>query len=124
MGACDSYNNTHKNRNIISNKINLEFILDNCFPNNNYQVKADLLKSGNAHYSSNAVLCQQNLITLGTFACEYFFGKTQPMKINVLKNGITLGSFETDLGEIVGSPIVFYVKLFRLEVLNLFQFLR
>ena len=104
MGACDSYNNTNKNRIKISNQINLEFILDNCFPNNKYQVQASLLKSGNAHFSSKTVLCQQNLITLGTYTCEYFFGKTQPMKINVLKNGISLGSFETDLGEIVGSP--------------------
>ena len=104
MGNCESFDNTHKNGTIKSNKINIEFILDNCFPKNNYQVKAYLLKSGKSPFSWNTGPCQQNLITLGTYECEYFFGKTQPMQINVSKNGEDLGSFKTDLGEIVGSP--------------------
>ena len=112
MGGCHSVNKKPQSVNNINtiidykankiitkdNLIKLVFTLDNCILGSEYQV---LLSP----FSTEKATCKENFIEFNKYhMCEFCFGRPQSIQIDVLKNGITLGSIKTFLSIIVGSP--------------------
>ena len=112
MGGCESANKKPQSVNNINtiiddkankiitkdNLIKLVFTLDNCILDSEYQV---LLSP----FSTEKAICKENFIEFNKYyMCEFYFGRPQSIQIDVLKNGITLGSIKTFLSIIVGSP--------------------
>ena len=112
MGLCDvrkdnpqpvncpkTINDDKVNKTIIKdNLIKLVFTLDNCISGSEYQV---LLSP----FSTEKAFCKENFIEFNNYyTSEFYFENPQPIQIDVLKNGNSLGSIKTFLSIIVGSP--------------------
>ena len=125
MGACDGTNKKRVNSkqffgvaktirqdNIViqnNNNCKLEFTIENCLPENKYQVIAEFLGENLEPFSTEVVKSHGNLITFNTcYLCEYIFQRNQMMRITVLKNGNNIGSITPYLGMIVGRPNSFF----------------
>ena len=126
MGICDSsQNNTQKNprkffgiaksltqKNLLDeipdiqkNQIKLEFTVENCTPNDKYNIMAEFLNSHVEPFKTETVTSHQNIITFNyRYICEFLFQNPQLMRITLFKNGQNIGSFTPYLGMIVGSP--------------------
>ena len=121
MGACDGTNKAKVNSKQFfhvaktinqnnttfqnNNNLKLEFTIENCIPENRYQVIAQFLNENLEPFLTEIVKSHGNLIIFNScYLCQYLFERAQMMKITVNKNGKSLGSFTTYLGMIVGSP--------------------
>ena len=95
----NTLNDVKANKPIIKdNSIILVFTLDNCNPGYEYQV---LLPP----FSTEKAICKENFIEFNNYYYgEFYFERLQYIQIDVLKNGLILGSIKTFLSIIVGSP--------------------
>ena len=121
MGVCDSSKKivdsmeyygvakTVKEENIanygISNKIKLEFTIENSVQNYKYQILAEFLNSNIQPFYTEEIISKEGLISFSTcYICDYFFERPQLMRISVFRNGKNIGSISPYLGMIIGSP--------------------
>ena len=89
---------------ISTNKIKLEFSIEECDIDQKYQVMAEFLNANIQPFCTETVKSHQNLIIFNScYICEYFFQLPQMMRFSIIKNGKNIGSITPYLGMIVGS---------------------
>ena len=121
MGMCDSLNKktvdsaeyfgvakTFKKEDIInyenSNKVKLEFYIENTLQSHKYQVLVEFLNSDIKPFYTEEILSKGGLASFSTcYICDYFFEKPQLMRISLLRNRLNIGSITPYLGMILGS---------------------
>ena len=121
MGACDSSNKVVSSKQYFAvsntpsniqanqidnstNKLKLEFCIQNCNINDRYQLLVEFIDSKEQPLLTETIRAHHNTIVFNTcYICNFYFEQQQLIRINLIKNGNQSGFNSSYLGMIVGS---------------------